>query len=1368
MAARMKHLPFWLLAFAIPACSGGGCSSCSGVTPLPGGFAQQERIENSASVRLTAAGVDFLQQNIGTIASKVVGEGNGTLTFPINRTEGSVSILFFDVNYTICPDGPSVDPLNCTIEIKLDEANLDVSTGEPTDVTVTGTIPIRLQSLPIDTSLGDAEMSLTNNDACQGENQEFAPVAATIRLSVETDTDPAHARFGYSKITIKEVTISKDDIEDAVKLNCGGGFAADVLNFFKGFVVDQAFDSLTGTLVSSVEEQLCQKADPAVGCPTNTFDVDGTCRYENNADAACVSMVLGTDGHAELSGLLASISPGTKGGMNFMLAAGGDGMRTDNPARHWGDLNPVAGGATLGMYGGVEPSPASGCVIPSNLPRPAGIPIPDELMMEYAPPAWPAGSQPHVGIALNEGFFNYALSGLYNSGLFCIGVTTDTIDLLNSGTLGLLAQSLKDLTLHRDPAAIGLMIRPTQAPSVVFGNGTNIETDPHVRLKLNQADFDFYVFSLDRFVRFMTVTFDIEVPINLGVTPEGLVPIIDKVTVSNGKITNNALLRDDPQGIINALQGLISTQVGSALGGGISPIDLGAATESLGLSLMIPESPAEGVGSPGIVTLKKDNQSYLGIFASFAPANMNAISVETSASVEEKVVEIEGLREATLTEENIPEVRVHVADATRRGEISEYQVRVDGGAWKPFRRGPVVSVQDPSFRLEGRHVVEVRGRYVADPMSLDATPERLEVLIDKVAPEPKISQVDGAGQVKLTVFDMVSKEAGTEVRFRLDDGAFGPWQKATELTEIGVGDAGEITVEARDEEGNVGTAVAPLIRGLPRGDGECGCRITDTDERSSTWGAIFAVLGVALFGARARRRFSKGPSVEKECAPPANRKSAASAARRVAQRILIALGVVLVSGSYAGCSCGDESTTPDDDGNYVCALPACVALEPGLIGAYTSVAVSGGDLWVAGYLEGDYNNDHAYGDLVVGKWDGSAVGWNIVDGVPDDVVDDKVYDKNGFRGGQTSEGDDVGLWTSIAVAPDGQPGVAYYDKTNRSLKYAKFNGSAWEIAKVDGKPDWDIGRYAKLIFEGSNAVIAYYAIESVPSGFPKSRVRVARQSGSAFTTEDVVVNAATPCVAETCIGGASCADTGECGAKSSACPEACADGDECVALSTGDTCISPKGASVQNYPQGAGLYISAAKDPSGGIAIAYYDRGNGSLNLAFNQGGWQSVVVEGGDPAAPSDVGIGASLFVDTDGNYHLTYVDGYAEAVKYAQVNKDKTIAGIEVIDDGLSVGGTKFPDGQHLVGDDSFVRVIGGTVHVTYQDATQGRLRYATGTGAAGAHTWTVKVVDSPDQFGGFFSSTVDVSGALKLVHWWRKGGQRTEGNVSVLSPP
>ena len=431
----------------------------------------------------------------------------------------------------------------------------------------------------------------------------------------------------------------------------------------------------------------------------------------------------------------------------------------------------------------------------------------------------------------------------------------------------------------------------------------------------------------------------------------------------------------------------------------------------------------------------------------------------------------------------------------------------------------------------------------------------------------------------------------------------------------------------------------------------------------------------------------------------------------------------------------------------------------------------------AGHLEGDYDNVDlqgspiSYGDLVVGAYDGEKVDWKIVDGVPaEPEVDGKAFDLTGFRGGQTAPGEDVGIWTSIGIDPTSkQPVVAYYDRTNKALKFASFDGKAWDVQTVDDHATNDLGQYASLAFDGSVATIAYLAIESASEGMITSKIKIARKSGESFSFEDAIVNAATPCRQAFCGDGTLClANEGVCAKAASSCGE-CTD-QECTTLVGQDACSDVLKDKIDAYPLATGLYVTLANLPGGGLGLAYYDRVAGTVNVAANQNGtWTPVVVDGGmqPDMSVSDTGVGLSLFIDGAGDWHLTYVDGYAEALKYARV-QGGAVMEREVIDDGLSLGGTPNPDGLRVVGDDSNVRVSPqGEVHVTYQDATTGKLRYAVGTAKqGGGHDWSTREITA-DGFAGFFSTQVELDGALRFVHFWRKARETTHGGVHVSAP-
>jgi hypothetical protein len=203
-----------------------------------------------------------------------------------------------------------------------------------------------------------------------------------------------------------------------------------------------------------------------------------------------------------------------------------------------------------------------------------------------------------------------------------------------------------------------------------------------------------------------------------------------------------------------------------------------------------------------------------------------------------------------------------------------------------------------------------------------------------------------------------------------------------------------------------------------------------------------------------------------------------------------------------------------------------------------------------------------------------------------------------------------------------------------------------------------------------------------------------------------------------------------------------------------------------------------AAGPSG-LGIVLYDRTRGNLVGAAKQGGsWTATILDGHTGANGSvvtgDVGIGASLAITSAGDWHISYVNGWSEALQYLRVPGGDLAQLLqpEVVDKGLGVGGQAFPDGLHIVGDDSSVSVdSGGNVRVVYQDATAGTLREALGAPAAsGAHTWTLTAISQPSEFAGFFPHYVPQ--AQSIANWFRatdttKSPPLVTGNVSFVAP-
>jgi hypothetical protein len=477
----------------------------------------------------------------------------------------------------------------------------------------------------------------------------------------------------------------------------------------------------------------------------------------------------------------------------------------------------------------------------------------------------------------------------------------------------------------------------------------------------------------------------------------------------------------------------------------------------------------------------------------------------------------------------------------------------------------------------------------------------------------------------------------------------------------------------------------------------------------------------------------------------------------------------------------------------------------GLVGAYTSIAkASDGTTWVAGYNDSAVSSSFSglYGDLVVGKYDTAKmqVAWESVDGLPPPLPAGTCpqYDSTGWRQGQSDPGPDVGLWTSLQLGSSGNPMVSYYDATNQALKFASYNGTKWTTHTVSQAMGSDIGRYSKMLVVSGNPVIAFLVMEPGTMGKIRSKARLATgnvavpASATDWTLTDAAVDENGPCRQAFCAGSDLCiTETNTCLTPGTGCAASCG-GDAgatqmCVNNNGAPLCGTPISSSyIDIYPNAYADYISLANGPKG-LGIVVYDRIHGNLLGVTQQSGtWQTTILDGEtgsrEPSSgpdggisavdTGDVGVGADLFIDSSGDWHVSYVNGSLETLQYLTVPGGTNPASKpEVVDDGTALAGQAFADGLHIVGDDSFLAVdSSGVVTITYQDATAGTLRVAVGTaGSGGAHTWAQKVAAQPSRFAGFFSHFIP--GDTQIANWWRASdptSQSISGDVAFVTSP
>ncbi len=139
LSAGARRLLVVCLCLLAAACGGkgcgGGCSTC-GTTPLPGGFPKASTIPNAAAVRITRPGLNFVQENIGTLAEKAIGTSSGStagvVTFAIPASTQSLAKICSVTTPT---------PAQCNAEIDLGKAKLRANAITPNKVKIDGLLP---------------------------------------------------------------------------------------------------------------------------------------------------------------------------------------------------------------------------------------------------------------------------------------------------------------------------------------------------------------------------------------------------------------------------------------------------------------------------------------------------------------------------------------------------------------------------------------------------------------------------------------------------------------------------------------------------------------------------------------------------------------------------------------------------------------------------------------------------------------------------------------------------------------------------------------------------------------------------------------------------------------------------------------------------------------------------------------------------------------------------------------------------------------------------------------------------------------------------------------------------------------------------
>ncbi len=911
----------------------------------------------------------------------------------------------------------------------------------------------------------------------------------------------------------------------------------------------------------------------------------------------------------------------------------------------------------------------------------------------------------HLGIGVHRTHLDTLGWSAFDAGALCLHIGTPTVALLSSKTIGLIIPSLSDL-VHVPNAPMFIALKPSLPPTFTLGKGT-FTTDAQGRTVVDDAllhihvpnfAIDFFAWVDDRYVRIMTLTADVELPLSLEVDAAGaLTPVFGDLTQAfkNVVVTNSELLAESPSDLAQAFPMLLGVAVGQ-LTGALSGITLPALA---GLNIKPIAITSTDPDPDGAL-------QFLSIFANVSAAAPSRLHVETDAWLE--TMQLPPTREFAVGARGttVPAAVLQL-DGRGPGPL-EYAWSVDGGPWSAYTESTRVTVSDPQLWMQGRHTIDVRARSVGVPPTTDPTPARVDVLVDTVAPS---GGFDLAGhELRISATDAVSPPEALQFRWSINGGAFGPWVVGDHATTPEVLDVAHLTVQVRDEAGNIGSlgfhgrSTAPSTAG-------CSCDVAGHGSRGETGGGLLLILATGFALTLSRRRYVW------------------------LRRIAIVGGAACLAATVLGAGGCSHNLGKGDFAN---------PLDE--IGRYHDVAFNGGTLYVSAY-------DDSMGDLVYTelKDPTQTPSWQVIDGVD---LTESADMPGGYRFGISDPGPDVGQYTSIALS-SGKPMIAYFDASNGALKFAR-GPHPFDVITVDQGSDAsvDVGMYAALSLDSGGVPTIAYVASGMSAGdhyTAELRVAVAANDHPAASDWSIsTVDSTNISCAGRCGGGSACIvpamvngmpnvdpSTSTCVAVDAApCAATCSATQACINQTCTDALQAP---TAPDLVEGTGLFVQARRNSAGQLVLVYYDHEQGDLKMAVGSpGAWQVSFIDGNDPT--TDVGQFATAALGSDDSVHVAYVDAISDRLLYKHVAGGAVPMTADLVDDGTR------DDGPHSVGAGANLALDqSGSPRIVYQDQQNADLDVATNPGA-----WTHMGLETGLAGFGFYPHQLYAGGKLYMTEF------------------
>ncbi len=1163
-----RHFEIYVFAALLGGCAGDGC-----LEPIPNGFPSDLRVSKSVQLRVSDSGLRALEENAAGVVDELV---PGGLQFDVPPScSGNPEIC---CGYPVGTCGVAID----LSEHPGDSPRLQISPGANSGDPVGVTLRARVRTSPGPLKIHYEVAFIGANCDVHLNTESSGDPSVTVQTQLLFSQDPA---VGTTRVAFGSMSVGGLDTGD---IDIDGNLICDLADLFKSFFVDTVRDQLEEQAAGAIGDLLCKPCTDNEQCaPYGTCD-GNTCQINDASGQRCMQE-LGVTGRFSAAGLLEGFP--LDAAFDLYLVTGGfaDGRNSG-----------LSLGFVAGARAGNDGAPI--CGPPAAAPEPPAGGVPEMSVLDKNQLA-EVGGEFDFGLGVHVSFLERVGWAVYQSGLLCLTIDSQMVDMLNTDTIALMMPSLVDL-LHGPPRPMAITLRPQATPIVTLGGASAVE------LTLPNVKMDFSAMIDERFARLFTAQLDLTLPLDLEIDASGaLVPVLGDVDDAfvGATIQSTGLLEESDAEIADKL-GALGALAMPMLADAIGPIELPSIA---GLTMRVP---------PGGILPIDDNQ-FLGIFGTLehVPASMRAAAETEARIVAVHVPAAEAFSSPRLRRDERPVVELELGGkppGSLTGDL-EWQVRVDGGLWSHFTREPKLAISRPELWLAGHHRIEVRARMLGMPETTDLTPAELSATIDPAAPRVELRR-DGSAVV-VEAYDGVTASSNLVAEYRLG-GKDGKWKRLAALPARidEVYDPSSLEVRVTDESGNTASASGEgLSRAVASRSGG-GCAVS-----GSGAGAWWLALPLMVLALRGKRRWY------------------------ALLLAALAAGAMGCTGNLVG---GDDDDTPPQDTQKI------------VYGRWSDVAVAeGGQRTMFSAYE------QILGDLVVGEVSaGGEVTLKAVDGVPDAPADNAPgtehrggvsqegpdvgawtsiafagtearvayqdreakslkFAVEGDEGWQVHEVDatpdaEVGLYASLAISPGGLPGIAYLahgvsdgaDGLVAELRWAQASVAApasaadWTVEVIATAPAPETesavadlpngtGLFASAGFlPDGRAVVAFYDHD-------QGDLRLATRESSGWQIADLDADPAT--------------DTGR--------------------------------------------FASLAVGSDATVHVAYQDYGAGALRyVTWSNGtvGATEVVDTGARDDAAHSVGSSAALFLDAQGIPTVVYQDAFDVDVLYATRQSDGT----------------------------------------------------------------------------------------------------------------